>query len=279
VCSQSFALQRLNRAKIAVFCCKKQGAYFTFCTKDKDVEKVFAIFKNPCYNVTIVKHSKKFYYFSKLKQRAGITCGTILFCALVALSNAFVLKISITGSGSYLSDEIRGILYSEGVREYAPYKTFDSSIVCGKILALPNVTFCNIKKRGSVLCVDIEVEKESASYAKKTSLVSDVDGKVCSIVVLCGTACVDVGDEVLCGSKLIDGSGGLAVGYAKVEYSGVCEYFADCESEENLKNAYAVLLLEDGEIVSRTYSVEKAEKGVKYTLYYTAIKKLCINMG
>ena len=53
------ALRKLKKAKIAVFNCKKEGAAFIFEVKDKDTQKVFAIFDKPCYNVTVVKKSRK----------------------------------------------------------------------------------------------------------------------------------------------------------------------------------------------------------------------------
>ena len=53
------ALRKLKKAGIAVFNCKKEGASFVFEVKDKDTQKVFAIFDKPCYNVTVVKRSRK----------------------------------------------------------------------------------------------------------------------------------------------------------------------------------------------------------------------------
>jgi hypothetical protein len=87
------ALLKLKRAKLTVYDCQKQGASFIFCVKDKDIEKVFAIFKNPCYNITVLQRSKKFRLLNNIVMRFGLVIGCALFVFLSALSNTFVLKI------------------------------------------------------------------------------------------------------------------------------------------------------------------------------------------
>jgi hypothetical protein len=274
------ALFKLKRANIAVYSCLKRGASFIFYVKDKDIEKAFAIFKNPCYNVTIVKHSKRFLYLSTLKLRSGLIVGFTAFLALVFLSNLCVLKISITGSGKYLSNEIKRILYSAGVEEFGLYKNVDLSLATGQILALPDVTFCDIKKRGSALCVDVEVEREEYSTPLKKELVSDIDGVLKNIVAICGSECLTVGSAVRAGDVLISSNGGgIVVGYAEVEYSGSVEYSAESDTDENLKGAYASLQLLGDSIVERSHTVKIKDEGVTYVVDYTAIRKLTINMG
>ena len=264
------ALSKLKKAKIAVFDCKKEGASFIFCVNDKDVEKAFAIFDNPCYNIKVVKRSRFQRLLSFMGLRAGLLAGVIAFIVLAVLSDTFVLKIEVSGSGSYLEPEIRKIIVDEGAGEFKNYSSFNAATATGRILALPQVTFCNIEKRGSVLFVDVQTDEENYGTVNPKALVSDVDGVIKSIVAICGTAACSVGDGVKKGDVLIyaktlsgeDYIDCLAVGYAEIECRGTAEYFAETDSEESLKQAYSSIMLEKEQIVDRKHTVKPTEGGV-----------------
>jgi len=281
------ALKKLKKAGIGVYDCKKDGAKFIFGVKDKDIEKVFAIFDKPCYNINVVSGSVKRRFFSLLKLRAGLVAGAAVFAAAAIFANTFVLKIEISGSGSYLAPEIRQIVCDEGAKEFRPFSAFNKPVATGRILALPQVTFCSIQRRGSVLLVDVQVNEEHFQSADLKPLVSDADGTVKNIVAICGTAAVSAGDTVKKGDTLIYAhmlSGEeyidcLAAGYAEIECSRTAEYFAEAESEENLKKAYASLMLEDGNITSRRHSVKPVDGGVVYVIDFTYIHKISINLS
>lgn len=281
------ALKKLKKAEIGVYDCKKQGARFIFSVKDKQVKKVFAIFENPCYNICVAGESKRESFFKKAIVRAGLIAGAAAFCVIAALSNAFVLKISVTGSGKYLEPEIRSIVTELGAGEYKTCRNFDYPAATGRILSLPQVTFCNIQKRGSVLIIDVQVDSENNQTQSHKALKSDIAGVVKTVVAICGTAEVKAGDTVkkgdvlispktLAGEKEIES---LAAGYAEIEYSGVSEYFAEEESEENLKAAYASLLLGGDELLNRSHEVKPAEGGVIYLIEFTCLHKLRINVN
>ena len=280
-------MRKLAKAGIGVYDCKKDGAEFNFSVKDKDAEKVFAIFDKPCYNIKVSGKSRKNKFFSRLALRAGLVAGAALFVLLALISNAFVLKIEVGGSGGYLESEVRRIVYDEGAREFRPYSAFNKSVATGKILALPRVTFCNIFRRGSVLMVDVQVDEEHFGSSVREPLVSDVDGTVINIVAICGTASVAAGDAVKVGDVLIDaltvsGEGYVecvAVGYADIECRKTVEFFADAESDENLKKAYSSVLLETENVTSRSHTVVPVDGGVKYVIDYTYLHKVSINLS
>lgn len=281
------ALRRLKKAEIAVYRCKKQGAEFIFSVKDKDIKKVFAIFGKPCYNVKVITKSRKERILRFFKLRAGLIFGAVMFIAAVIFSNTLVLKIEISGSGSYLEPEVRRIVYDEGAREFKPLSGFNASVATGRILALPQVTFCNIQKKGSVLAVDVQVDGEHFQSVSRKPLIADTDGIVRNVVAVCGTAAVAAGDGVkagdtliyahmLAGEKIVDC---IAAGYAELECRGTTEFFAGSESEESLKSAYSSLLLEDGEILSRKHTVKPTDGGVIYVIDFTYLHKLSINLS
>ncbi|MBD5632476.1 MAG: hypothetical protein HDP34_04535 [Clostridia bacterium] len=280
------ALRKLKKDNIAVYDCIKDGAFFVFSVKDKDVKKVFAIFSKPCYNIKVIKKSRETRTLNTLLLRAGLIVGAAAFIAVALISNAFMLKIEVSGSGSYLQSEVLRIAEDEGAGRFKPFSAFNRSVATGKILALPEVTFCNIEKRGSVLIIDVQVDDEHFDSASKKPLVSDADGVVRNIVAVCGTAAVNVGDSVKKGDTLIyaytlageNTIECLAAGYAEIECRKQSEYFAAEESEQNLKNALSSLLLESENITSQSYKVVPADGGIKYVIDFTYLHKLSINL-
>ncbi|MDE5942869.1 MAG: sporulation protein YqfD [Clostridia bacterium] len=285
------ALKKLKKAEVGVYNCKKSGANFLFCVKDKDLKKVFAIFSKPCYNITVENLGRKAGFLKSLVNRIGLLVGAFIFVAAAAVSNSFVFKISVSGSGSYLSPEVKRIVYEAGAKEFSMCTGFDAPAATGKILALPNVTFCNIQRRGSILLVDVQVDEEHTGKAELSSLVSDRAGVVKNIVAICGTARVAEGDRVNAGDTLISAytviSEGederrvdcLAAGYCELECSASYEYSAAEESDENLQSAYAQALLYSEEILSRTHTVKAVEGGVMYVIEFTYLHKLSINIS
>lgn len=279
-------LKKLKKEGIAVYDVKKEGAYLIFSVKDKDAEKVFAIFDKPCYNTTVHKKSPVKRLLSFLTLRVGLIVGAALFVICACVANNFVLKIEVSGSGSYLEPEVRRIIADEGAGEFKSFSSFNKPAASGRILSLPQVTFCNISKRGSVLIVDVQVDSEYYGAAAGSNLVSDCAGVVRNIVAVCGTPAVKIGDRVEKGGVLIYAhtlSGEetircLAAGYAEIECARTAEYFATEESEESLKEAYASALIAEENILTRRHAVKPTEGGVIYVIDFTCLHKLSINL-
>ncbi len=281
------ALKKLKKEGIAVFDCKKRGAEFVFKVNKRDVEKVFAIFGKACYNINKVKPSLSERIVSFFKLRAGLVAGALRFAAIAVISNSFILKIEVSGSGSYLEPEVRRIVLDEGAGEFKPFSSLNVSVATGRILALPQVTFCNIEKRGSVLLVDVQTDEEHYGAADLKELVSDCGGKVKNIVAICGTAAVAAGDTVRKGDVLIYAHtvagdkqvNCIAAGYAEILCKGTREFFATEESEENLKKAFASLLIDEEDVVERSYKVKPTMDGIIYVMDFTYLHKLSINLS
>lgn len=280
------ALKKLQKAQIPVYNCKKRGADFIFCVKNKDIKKVFAIFAKPCYNIVIERGSLKKRLFKGLAMRAGLVAGAIIFALATYVSDYFVLKIEVNGSGSYLQSVVKEIIAEEGAGEWKPYSALDKPVATGRIMAIPEVTFCNIQKRGSVLIIDVEVDQSYAESAVRESLISDVSGTVKTIVAICGTAVVEAGQSVSRGDVLILASmqagdktvASIAVGYAEIECSRKAEYVAPDDSEKSIKEAYASLLLDGEEILSSTHSITPVDGGVRIELNVIYLHKISINL-
>lgn len=287
VCPAETALKKLSAAHIPVRDCVKNGARFIFSVKDKHVKKVFAIFKKPCYNIAVTELSRKARLKRAFFRRFAIALGAALFLAAAIYANSLVLKISVTGSGSYLAPEVMRIIKQSGARLYRPASGIDVPSATGRILALPQVTFCNVQKRGSILYVDVQVDEENLSSSSSGDLVADVGGKVLKITAICGIARVAAGQEVQKGDVLIAAktlagdreTAGVAVGFAVMQCARVYEYPAPCESEGNLANAYKAALIFGEEVISRSHSVKSAQNGVIYIVEITYLHKLNININ
>lgn len=279
------ALKKLKNANVGVYNCKKDGARFIFSIKDKDVKKVFAIFSKPCYNISVTCSRRK-NLLSRAVTRAGLIAGAAAFVCIAAISNAFIFRIEVSGSGSYLSADVKRIIYEQGFSEFKAYRGFDAPAAQGKILALPSVTFCNIEKHGSVLKIDVQVDEELNDTARRTNLVADRGGVVKKIVAVCGTAAVAENATVKSGDTLIyaytlvgeERVECIAVGYAEIECRGSYEYSALSESDAALKAAYSKANLYADNIINRTHTVYNTEDGVVYNIEFTYLQKLSINM-
>ena len=279
------ALKRLKKANIGVYDCKKEGARFIFSIKDKDAPKVFAIFSKPCYNIS-VSGSARQNLLSRAIARIGLIVGAIFFVCIAIFANSYVFKIEVSGSGSYLYADVKSIIYEQGFSEFSPYRKLNTAQAEGKILSLPSVTFCNIKKKGSILMIDVQVNEEMNSSVSPQSLKTDRDGTVKKIVTVCGTSAVSEGSAVKSGDTLIHAytivgenkSDCLAVGYVEIECRGAYEYSAPSESDEALKAAYSKANLYADNITARTHSVKATDDGVVYLIEFTYLHKISINM-
>lgn len=281
------ALKKLSKAKIDVFNVKKDGRRVLFSVRDNYIKKVFAIFSHPCYNINIESKSRKNAFLSFALNRVGLFIGGAVFLAAVALSDGFIFKISVTGSGNYLKSEVLSIASESGAAVGAYYGRLDKPLIISRIMALPQVTFCSVEKRGSVLIVDVQTDEENYSALNADALRSDVSGTVISVVAICGTPAAAEGSAVSSGDILIypystaaDGSQKkcAAVGYARILVNAALSYPADEESEQNAQAALSAAKLYSDEIVDSRYTVKRTAEGVVYQVTFSYVRTLSINM-
>lgn len=282
-------IKKLSKNKIAIFNVKKQKNTVIFQVREEYIKKVFAIFSHPCYNMVIRDISEKSKYLSFTAKRFGVFVGCVLFVALSVFSQSFILKIKVTGSGSYLKDDIISLMRENGVEEGKYFFGLNKPVAESSILALPNVTFCSVKKSGAILVVDVQAEGGEGGFEQinRAPLHAEVSGRVANIVALCGTIAVNVGDEVQVGDALICpyevGADGnlydcVVVGYAEITCSKTLSVNAQSESEESLKDAYSATLVytENPEIISHT--VKRIDNGVVYEITFSYSHVCSINL-
>lgn len=281
------ALKKLSKANIPVYKLKKRRSKLAFGVSQEYVEKVFAIFKHPCYNTVIRRQSPKKRAFAFLKKRFALIIGGVLFTFACAFSGNIVMRVKVTGNGGYLAPQVLTIAKECGVRTYTACKGFDAPLLQSKVMALPSVNFCSVRRAGAYIIIDVRTEDEHTAVADARALISDVSGEVLKIVAVCGTAEKAAGDKVSAGDTLIgayekDAEGGsvksLAVGFAEICVTSALSLFYESESGENAQNALKATALYSDRVTSSSYTVSPCEGGVKYEVSFTYIHTVAINM-
>lgn len=286
-CTVETALKKLNKVNIAVYKLKKRGVYVYFSVEEEYSQKVFAIFAHRCYNVCIRRKSVKMRVKDFLVRRFGLVAGAIVFLAACIVSNSLVLKIKVTGNGSYLSPQVIAAANDCGARCGLPCSKLDKPLLTSKILALPSVTFCSVQRMGSYLVIEVRTDEEHSAITNENALVSPCDGEVYRIVVLSGTGEKAEGDgvkngETLIGAYRLTESGerqpALAVGFAEIKRTATIVVFSEKESEQNAASALAATELYSDRVLEKSYKVSPCEGGVNYDITFTYLTTLKINM-
>ena len=158
------ALNRLRREGIPLKKVEtREKNQIVFTVDSKDVEKIFAIYPNVCYNngryapyqarrLPPTGWKKR---WLSLQKRWGLLLGAVLFLALTLLSDGLVLRVSVQGAPTY-TQAVLGILKEHGIEAYKPYHADCADLVSAEILRLDGVGFCSLKKVGSTLVVEVQ---------------------------------------------------------------------------------------------------------------------------
>ncbi|MBQ9714539.1 MAG: sporulation protein YqfD [Clostridia bacterium] len=257
------ALLRLRRAGIAVYGVKKiSPKRIRLSVEKKDIEKVFAIYPNVCYNsnvytpYTVEKAPTKGLAraWERIRTRIGLCLGCLLFFAVTLFADGFVFGVDFVGTDVY-ARETYAALEEAGIRLFAPYRAGKEDLVCAKLLALDGVEFCSVQKKGMRLQVEIRVAPFFAGDVKKGSMRAEHTGEILSITALRGTALKKKGEFVNAGELLVgdwftaeDGEQVRVQAIARVRMSCVWEEKIEATTEEEaFAKAYLSLCGANGE--------------------------------
>ncbi len=287
VATPEAALKKLAKAQIPVYNLKKHGAYLDFGVTEEYVEKAFAIFARPCYNIRIRRKSRKMKVLGFLKRRLGLAVGAALFTFAVFFSGLVVFRIRVTGSGTYLTDTVIALARDCGAREWSLCGKLDKPLLEAKILALPDVSFCSVQRKGAYLLIDVRTGDKGAPAVQSRSLTANASGVVQRIVAVCGTPERSAGDKVSVGDTLIgaysiDAEGQredcLAVGFAEICVSADISLFFTEESEESERKALSAPALYSDRVTEKSFKVKPCDGGVTYEVSFSYIVTAAINM-
>lgn len=192
------ALSRLSRSGVAIERVKRlTKTQTTFLVNAKDSEKIFAIYpKTPSVSSAYTVRSLGKVGFTatleKLKGRVGVLLGAMLFLALTLYADAFVLKVEIK-TDTPLQTEISRVLRENGIKEFSTFSGKNIDLVSAQILKLNGVSFCSLKKSGSVCIVEVRGSSFTGKNARASVLTAKRGGVLLSLQVLRGEGLVEEG--------------------------------------------------------------------------------------
>lgn len=271
------ALLRLKRANIPVYNAKKvKNRQILFRVRRKDVEKVFAIYPNVCYNESV--HTP--YVARKLgaeglgkcveflSRRIGLFLGALFSLAVMAYFDGYVFSVDFIGTDAYRR-EVMVALEEAGIKPFSPYKTGREDLVCARILALKDVEFCSVKKSGGRVLVEVRTSPFPTRVTDGGKMYAKHEGTLLSMTVLRGTPLKAAGDTVVRGEALVDNAFFTQEGeqvrvepIARARIACVYVCVVEAKSEEE---AFAAAYLSAG--IEETDGLQKTEIAEENGLY------------
>lgn len=279
------ALSRLQREGICVYHAKKlKKNQILLSVKKKDTEKVFAIYPNVCYNISVYSPytarkagAEGFQAFLDWsKKRMGVFAGALLFLACTLVADRFVFRIDVAGTEAYRR-EVLCALEESGIKTFSPYKKGKENEVCAKILALKDVSYCSVKKSGMTLRVEVRLSAFSEANPETGDMTAKHSGVLVHAAVLRGTLLKKEGERVEAGETLVgayflseSGESTPVTAIARVILSCTYDEVIDAQTEEE---AFAAAYLAiDGEIAEK--SCERTADGFRVKIAYTATETI-----
>ncbi len=283
------ALLRLKRAGIPLYKVQKpEKTRLLFEVKKKDLEKVFAIYPNVCYNNSTYRAYRVEELGSVgwgktvdfLKNRAGVVLGIFAFCALTLATDSLVLGVDIVGSTVY-TREVLQALDHHGVKKYALYPEGREKEVTAELLQIKGVEFCSVRRRSRRVIVEVRTTPFQTETLVHAPLQAERAGRLVELTVLRGTPLKKAGEEVEAGDALVadwfetgEGEKTTVAPIARARLACTYERAYECETEEEaFANAYLELDLLDGDEITEK-SVTQTEKGFHVKINYLIVRKI-----
>ncbi len=281
------ALLRLKRAGIPLYNLQKtQKNAILFQVEKKDVEKVFAIYPNVCYN----SNTPRLYCVRNLggvglakrvefvRKRVGVLLGLLAFVILTLAADGLVLGIDVVGATAY-ARECRIALAECGITPYAFYKQGKEDSVAAKLLSLPDIEFCSVQKIGNRVRVELHQSPLHTETRQKENMISAREGKLLSLTVLRGTPLKKIGEEVRVGEPLVGNyfttEEGGQVSVEPIARASIACAYEGAHSARNEREAFAQAYLNLDLSVDDTlqsWSCEKREEGFWVQITYLAVQ-------
>lgn len=283
------ALLRLRRAGISLYNVEKTAKNrILFRIKRKDIQKIFAIYPNLCYNTSTsgayrvqrLGAEGVGKYLLAVKNRIGMALGGLLALALVCVSQAFVLDIEVLGATAY-QREVLAALEEVGIRKFSPYRMGGEDLVCAKLLSLDGVEFCSVKKTGNRVAVELRLSPFPTVRTEMGKMQAKHTGEIVSMAVLRGSALKGIGETVRTGETLVEDSFSTEQGgqvrveiIARVCIACVWEGNVEAESEqEAFAKAYLAAALSEYEDL-HTIEIQNEGKTYRVRLAYNAVETM-----
>lgn len=143
----------------------------------------------------------------EIKRRKMLVVGGAVFLLLLNLLMSYIWFIDILGAKSIPGQQVRGVLYEQGLRPGRLKDQVDVKKVQDQILlSIPEIAWVSIEFTGTRALVEI-VEKTLPKALDKAPahIVAAKDGVITEVIALAGESAVKKGDTVKKGDILIKG--------------------------------------------------------------------------
>lgn len=207
--NRELLFQKLRKANILLLNIKEiDEKTMIIRVPQKDYKKVFAICGNMWYN-KLIKYGGLYGILNFVKKRICLILGLIIFIASVFYSNNLILDIEFVGLTKVSTAKAQESIQDIGVKKYGNFNDINLQSVEKNILSLSDeITFVTAKKSVNRLIITVFEENKGSKlidFAPK-NIVASESGTIKKITVFRGTAKREVGDKVLAGEVLIEGS-------------------------------------------------------------------------
>jgi len=194
---QNIFLWGLTKNNEGLFVCMRLADFFT----------IRPIVRNSKNHIQVVDYSGLPFFARKMKRRKMLVIGAVLFLIILNTLVSYIWFIDIVGVKSISPQQIRDIVYENGLkpgmlRNDIPIKKVENQIM----LTLPEVAWVGISFTGIHAVVEI-VEKTIPKTQDKApaNIIAIKDGVITEIIALAGQSLVKKGDTVKKGDLLIKG--------------------------------------------------------------------------
>ncbi len=278
--SPLIALDKLVQQNIKVYKVQKKDVQtILFEVKSNEVQKIFAFFSNSCYTIKCIgenlpQKTRNFILF-----RLGIVIGIFCFYILAFCSNFFIFNVHISGSGSAYATEAMQILKEHNLRRFTVLNRAAIEQAKTDIIALTGIEYVQIEKQGTVLYVTLFEAEESQPIVMQKNLVAQHTGIVESMIVLRGTATVQVGayvkkGQVIVVGQFIDSKGEVyqtnAIARCTIVQTFQAEHITDTKSKKEESKAIAKAhFAVGGIIIAKQVQILEEKDKVRYIVTLT----------
>lgn len=282
-----FLIQKLQEKGVSVYDITFLPQKIILSIDFAESEKLFAISRNMCYNITRVKYYGKVSPFKFLLSKVGLVLCFCVFLATSVFFDGLVTKIIYRGEGEVLAPTVNESLTASGVKLNSLLSADLSQIALNIYSQNKKISFITLQKSGRTIIAEAYLAKDETKPIdlRKENLVSPTAGVVTGVNVLSGTPLVAVGDRVEKGTALIGGyylSGEKKIStYALGEIELECEFTYDYKSfakGEKYKNRAIALAKEELGVDSVTKTqVKEIEKADGFIYEVTVFYKITVS--
>lgn len=185
----------------------KQDESFTVIIRLSDFFSIRPLVRQSKNHVQVIGYAGLPFVFREIKKRKMLVVGGVIFVILINVLMSYIWFVDIVGMKSVSTQQIKNVLYQEGLKPGRLKEGIDPKKIENQILlSIPEVAWVSVDFTGTRAVVEI-VEKTMPKAIDKAPahIIAAKDGIITEIIVLAGENVVKKGDTVKKGDVLIKG--------------------------------------------------------------------------